>query len=90
VASDLDLPHTAEWIEWYDHVGFTEAYWRTEDQAKELTPAVVVSLGFVIEDRPDALLVVPHYGGENMCEGTLLILKANIRLRRPIESLLVS
>ena len=55
VASDLELPHTAEWIEWYDHVGFTEAYWRTEDQAKELTPAVVVSLGFVIEDRPDEI-----------------------------------
>jgi len=77
--------YTPEWIEWYDHSSYSENAWRTHEEFEALGPIRVVSLGFVITENDQSLVIVPHYGENDKGGGEMCILKSDIVVRRLLE-----
>jgi hypothetical protein len=75
----------AEWIEWYDHCSLEGGGWRDMNDWDQLGPLRIVSLGFVVRETDEIVVIVPHYTDDDKGCGDMCILKANIISRRPLE-----
>lgn len=75
-----------EVIEWLDHCGGQRDYiWIKAEDVMDLTPAHVISVGFVVKEETDYLILIPH-SCEDDCYGELLILKSTITRREILKA----
>lgn len=77
----------AEWIEWYDHCAFHTSTWRDMEEWEQLGPILIISMGFVVREDDRVVILVPHLGDNDKGGGEMCILKTDILLRRPIETI---
>ena len=75
-----------EIIEWLDHCTFTDSKWRSPEEINSLTPVKVVTLGFVVSETKDALLVVGTAADNEALANEFLILKKAIARRKKIKN----
>ena len=65
-------------IVWIDHVSYTKSLWRSFDEMKELRPMEVKSVGYILSETPEYIILASHVTDSNTGMGELLIIKANI------------
>jgi len=80
-----EMSFKPEWIEWYDHCSLDSNGWRDMSEWDQLGPLRIVSIGFVIREDSDVIVLVPHYGENDKGCGDMCILKSAVILRRPLE-----
>ena len=79
-------------IIWYDHCSHETSQWRDIDEATELKPILVASVGYVIHEDSDvvvlgqSLMIPPEEDDfDDKYAGDICILKILIQDRREIE-----
>ena len=65
-------------IVWIDHVSYTESLWRSFDEMKELRPMEVKSVGYILSETPEYIILASHVTNSDTGMGELLIVKDNI------------
>ena len=64
------MTHRIVKVEWLDASGGIKSGWRpTTDIRKGGKPAPAVSVGFLLTDDENAMIVCPHLVGENLEDG---------------------
>jgi hypothetical protein len=75
-----------ELIEWLDHSSYDRTGWRDLDRLLELTPYKVQSVGWVVKDAKDHLIIAGHRSvDQTSYTGEMCILKKDITKRKKIK-----
>lgn len=74
-----------EIVRWKDAAGHVDNVWRPIEEARELEPAPIVTVGMLVKEEPDYIVLVNSYDARNeVVHGDMVILKANIISRTVI------
>jgi len=82
------IGHVLEWVEWQDSQTTFTGWTLTEDIDPDLPRAgSIVSVGFLIRENDEAILIAPHFGGINAQQvcGAMTIPKLAITKRRVLR-----
>lgn len=75
-------PPRLEIIQWADHCSYSRAGWKDFDDLKELTPAVMHSVGWVVQEDNKKLVIMTHTSRENgNGTGEMCIIKSTVQRR---------
>ncbi len=81
----MTMPTKAVYVEWLDHAS-SEMQWNTRETRTLTAPILVSSIGFILEETDDHIvLVMSHTGEEETFFGEILILKNCIKKRRALK-----
>ena len=76
-----------EYIKWLDHTAWETAIWNDIDELEELEPVIVHSVGWVIKETPEYIIIVSTIQPENdIVHSEFLILKGAITERTPLDT----
>lgn len=75
----------AEVVEWLDHCSMFGRKWESLSDALELEPALVQSIGWVVKETREFIILIPSLCEETEIYGELLILKACIKRRLKVN-----
>lgn len=77
------------YVEWLDHVSFTESTWRDEDEYKDLNPATCKSVGWILREDDKMMVLVQNIHQSDEFEdkycGEMGILKGCITLMKELK-----
>lgn len=72
-------------IDWLDHSSFNRAKWRTFDEASDLGPIGVHTVGWVIKETKEYLIVASTLTDDETLMNEFCILKSCIKKRKVIR-----
>jgi hypothetical protein len=73
-----------EIVEWVDHASLAGNHWQTIETVATLTPEHVTSIGWVLKEEKEFIVLMPHHTRE-MGFGDVAILKRAITKRKRIR-----
>jgi hypothetical protein len=74
-------------IEWLDHSSLDGNQWQTMENAETLAPVIVRSIGWLLREDKETLVLVPHTSDENgMVFGEVCILKRVVIKRKKLRA----
>lgn len=65
------------YVQWVDHCSHTEP-WTKIEESRRLEPVVVHSVGYVLHETKDRIILASSYNTEDQVSGDTLILKCCI------------
>ena len=72
-------------IEWLDHCSLDGGHWQTVESAETLTPVIVQSIGWLLKETKETIVLVPHLSqGQGQVFGEVCILKRVIIKRKSL------
>lgn len=83
------------YIQWKDHVSFTTSTWRTEEDYEDLGPALCETVGWIMKETDDYLIIVNTRNEPGVKDldfdapenylGDILVLKSTITKRERLK-----
>jgi hypothetical protein len=88
--SDERAKHNLVIVEWVDHASYSQMTWRplrstSESDALDLTPFEVTSVGYIVKDEPDHIVVRPTMCPDGKGLGEMMLLRGSIRSIRKLH-----
>ena len=73
-------------VKWLDHAAFHFTQWREEEAFEELTPVTVETVGWILRDAEDHIVLVATVANNGSFSGDFLILKNCILDMKEMEA----
>lgn len=74
------------YLEWLDHSSFAHSYWKDRELLEELSPMLVKSVGWVVNQTEKTITIVSHAIEKNeQAAGEMCILKSAIKKKRVLK-----
>jgi hypothetical protein len=74
-----------ERIVWNDHCSYSNPSWKDGQDLVDLTPTEIDSVGWVIAEDKDRLVMAAHMSGSGMATGEMCIIKKCIKSRKKLK-----
>jgi hypothetical protein len=73
-------------IEWVDHATFSDNIWRSREELGTLKPVPICSVGFIMHDREDHLVLCSTYSSDKTMCNEFCIIKSCIVKVKPLDA----
>jgi hypothetical protein len=77
------------YVKWVDHCSFTIQQWRTEEEYEELIPPVCETVGWVLKEDDEMMIVIQtrqiHEDLDDQFCGEMCIIKDNIKTIKELK-----
>ena len=73
------------YIEWLDHCSFGSGCWNTKESCENMEPILAKTIGWLVKETDEHLVVVSTTLSDNYYGGDSLILKSCIKKRKNVR-----